>query len=222
MKKKALALAGFGLTVLSLTLAAPASARLVYYAILCDASFNSIAVSKGYPACSDMIREEFVKKGIKFINDNTSADTGGVTYYVSGSWSSPAAGSTSGTFLDSADNYSGFEEQSPWHFKIAFTGKQMSDKAGGSFTKWRGGGGANVAVVSYKEVGGANNIVWPSTALHEVTHLLRDDGYHHNDDGSTFRTCVMDRLDYSSYTGIILHEVCSYCRGQINRRVAGW
>lgn len=209
------------LALLTPLVAAPASARTVYYQIVCDASFNQVAINQGYAACSDMIHSEFAQIGIKFINDHTSAKTGSVTYNVSGSWSSPSWGSKNSVFLTSLDDFSGFEEQSRWHYRIGFTAKRMSPYAGASYHTWKGGGRARVAVVSWVKPDSTINTTWASTAMHEITHLLREDGYHHTDDETTaIRNCAMDVTDYGGTTQAL--HICPYCRDQVNRIMAGW
>ena len=218
-------------TLLLTALGPPAEARgpgfggppptLVRYAFVCDAEFDAIARNNGYAACSDMIRQEFVNVGIQFVNQNTNAGSNDYTYYLSGSWKSPSVGSSTEAFLTSLDAYSNFEEQRRWNFKLGFTGKRMQDRAGVAKTTWRGGGPARNAAISYYEADGQVNVNWATTALHELTHLLRDDGYHHNNDqSSNARWCAMDVQDYALQQHV--GEICAYCRGQINRMTYGW
>ena len=167
------------LTLIGLALFfSPSAAKAVdvHFAFVCDISFEVIATKKGYPSCNDMIREEFVKKGLKFINDNSLANIPTPVYFIPGSWNSPASGSSLGAFLGSLDDLSSWEEQSRWHFIIGFTGRRMGEGAGWSVTKWRQQPNAGVAVVSYILQDNSANTVWASTALHEAGHLLRDDG----------------------------------------------
>ncbi len=178
------------------------------YAGIRDAAFESWARARGFADGNSAIRSVYDQQ-IAWITQNTDADAVSLTTYTA-LWSSPAV-SSSETALATVDSYNSFEETGRFYFKLAFSGRNY-DHGGVASPTSLGRSDARCALMNVYDCG---SLRWRSAMMHEASHLLRDDGYHHPYGSSTW--CIMDDRDIWGVSSPAKTLCTSSCIPRINR-----
>ena len=194
--------------VSSTYLQAAATGTSCRWAGIRDASFEYWARAQGFSDGNAAIRSYYDQQ-LAWLTQNTDAKAVSLTTYAT-LWSSPPSGSTAENALINADAYNGFEETGRFYFKIAFSGNNYDHAGVASPTS---GGRADVrnAVVNTYDCG---SLRWRSAAMHEATHLLRDDGFHHTFGASNW--CIMDNYDIWNVSSPA-KSICPTCITRVNQ-----